>query len=151
PLKRIAEIAHAVGAEVYFDAVHYAPHGLIDVREWGCDYCVCSAYKFFGPHVGILWGRRDQLDTLTPYKVRPSANVSPDRWMTGTPNFEGIAGTRAAIDYLAGLGDGVDRRSRLRSAFARINEYERDLGRHLLSKLAALPDIRVLGITDLAR
>jgi cysteine desulfurase family protein (TIGR01976 family) len=151
PVKRIAELAHAAGAEVFFDAVHYAPHGMTDVSNWGADYCVCSAYKFFGPHVGILWGRHERLDALLPYKVRPSADVSPDRWMTGTPNFEGIAGARAAIAYVAGLGEGGDRRARLRSAFARISEYERELSRHLLAKLAALPDIRILGITDAAR
>lgn len=151
PVKQIIRMAHEVGAEVFLDAVHYAPHGLIDVREWGCDYLACSAYKFFGPHVGILWGRRDRLDALTPYKVRPSSNVSPDRWMTGTPNFEGIAGTRAAIDYLTSLGEGSDRRSRLCSAFERIAGYERGLSRHLLTELARFPDVRVLGITDLAR
>jgi cysteine desulfurase family protein (TIGR01976 family) len=151
PVAQICKMSHAVGAEVYLDAVHYAPHGLIDVRAWGCDYCVCSAYKFFGPHVGILWGRRDRLEALTPYKVRPSSNDCPDRWMTGTPNFEGIAGSHAAIDYIAGLGEGGDRRSRLRAAFERITEYERGLSRQLLARLAELPDLRVLGITDPSR
>jgi selenocysteine lyase/cysteine desulfurase len=148
---RLVRLAHDAGALVYLDAVHYAPHGTIDVRGWGCDFLACSAYKFFGPHVGILWGRLQRLTELLPYKVRPSSNDCPDRWMTGTPNFEGIAGTRAAIEYLASLGEGTDRRSRLRSAFARITEYERGLSRHLLSKLATLPDVRVLGITDPAR
>src|SRR5207249_6823644 len=98
---RLTRLAHEAGALVYLDAVHHAPHGLIDVQAWGCDFLVCSAYKFFGPHVGILWGRRERLEALAPYKVRPAADECPDRWMTGTPNFEGIAGTRAAIDYLA--------------------------------------------------
>jgi cysteine desulfurase family protein (TIGR01976 family) len=152
PVKRIAELVHAAGAELFVDAVHFAPHGLLDVKDWGCDYCVCSAYKFFGPHVGILWGRRERLDALTPYKVRPSANVCPDRWMTGTPNFEGIAGTRAAIDYLVSLCDGPDRRSRLRSTFGKlITPYERILSQRLLTKLVELPDVRILGITDVAR
>jgi cysteine desulfurase family protein (TIGR01976 family) len=151
PVKRIADMAHEVGAEVFLDAVHYAPHDLIDVTGWGCDYLVCSAYKFFGPHVGILWGRRERLEALTPYKVRPASNDCPDRWMTGTPNFEGIAGTLAAIDYLADLGDGADRRAKLRSAFGRIRAYERGLTSHLLARLAELPDVRVLGISDAKR
>jgi cysteine desulfurase family protein (TIGR01976 family) len=151
PVKRIADTAHEVGAEVFLDAVHYAPHDLIDVRAWGCDYLVCSAYKFFGPHVGILWGRRERLEALTPYKVRPAANDCPDRWMTGTPNFEGIAGTRAAIDYLVDLGEGADRRAKLRSAFGRIRAHERELTLHLLGRLAELPDVRVLGISDAKR
>ena len=86
---------------MYLDAVHYTPHGPIDVQDWGCDFLVCSAYKFFGPHVGILWGRRTLLESLAPYKVRPAVDTIPDRWMTGTQNHEGIAGVIAAIDYLA--------------------------------------------------
>ncbi len=151
PVRKIVELAHAVGAEVFLDAVHYAPHGLIDVQAWDCDYLVCSTYKFFGPHAGILWGRRDRLDELTPYKVRPSCNDCPDRWMTGTPNFECIAGARAAIDYLSGLGAGTDRRSKLRSAFERIVAYEKDLCRQTLAGLAKIPGVRVLGITTESR
>jgi cysteine desulfurase family protein (TIGR01976 family) len=151
PIRQIIDLAHASRAEVFLDAVHYAPHALIDVEGWGCDYLVCSAYKFFGPHAGILWGRRRRLEELTPYKVRPSSNDCPDRWMTGTPNFECIAGTRACIDYLADLGEGLDRRARLRSAFQKIGDYERDLGRRLLECLAKVPSVKVLGITDPAR
>ncbi len=91
------------GALVYLDAVHYAPHGLIDVQAWDCDFLACSAYKFFGPHVGILWGRRELLARLPAYKVRPASDALPDRWMTGTQNHEGLAGVTAAIDYLASL------------------------------------------------
>jgi cysteine desulfurase family protein (TIGR01976 family) len=148
PVRQIIELAHASRAEVFLDAVHFAPHALIDVEAWGCDYLVCSAYKFFGPHQGIFWGKRKRLEELAPYKVRPSSNDCPDRWMTGTPNFECIAGTRACIDYLADLGDGSDRRAKLRSAFQRIGEYERDLGRKLLEGLAKIPDVKVLGITN---
>jgi len=151
PVRRIAEMAHAVGAEVFLDAVHFAPHGLIDVKAWDCDFLACSAYKFFGPHVGILWGRRKRLSRIVPYKVRPASDDCPDRWMTGTPNFEGIAGTRAAIDYLAELGDGATRREKLKSAFERIVAHERGLSAKLLATLAALPDVRVLGIADPAR
>ena len=145
PFKEIVAMAHAVGAEVFLDAVHYAPHALIDVEDWKCDYLVCSAYKFFGPHVGILWGRRERLDALPAYKVRPASDDSPDRWMTGTPNFECIAGTRAAIHYLSQWGEGEDTRERLRTAFQRIGEYEREIGARLLKGLSALPNVRVIG------
>ena len=151
PIQQIVKKAHSAGAEVFLDAVHYAPHALIDVEAWGGDYLVCSAYKFFGPHVGILWGRRNRLEELTPYKVRPSSNDCPDRWMTGTANFECIAGARAAINYLASLATGPNLPRRLTSAYAKIGDYERDLGSQLLRSLAELPDVRVLGITDPAR
>jgi cysteine desulfurase family protein (TIGR01976 family) len=149
PIEPIIELAHGVGAEVFLDAVHYAPHALIDVEAWGCDYLVCSAYKFFGPHAGILWGRRDRLDALQPYKVRPSSNECPDRWMTGTPNFEGIAGMRTAIIYLSTLGTGANLRSSLVSAFQQISEHEREIGTRLLQGLNALPNVRVLGSRDM--
>src|SRR5262249_38244745 len=105
--------ARAAGATVYLDAVHYAPHGPIDVRAWGCDFLACSAYKFFGPHAGVLYGRLELLEALPAYKVRPAPDAPPGRWMTGTQNHEGIAGTAAAIDYLASLGAGATRRERL--------------------------------------
>lgn len=148
PIAEIVAMSHAAGAEVFVDAVHYAPHALIDLSTWGCDYLACSAYKFFGPHVGILWGRRPRMFELSPYKVRPASNDCPDRWMTGTPNFEGIAGVRAAIDYLASLGEGATRRQRLTSAYAKIAHHERDLSRALLDGLRAIPEVRILGITD---
>jgi cysteine desulfurase family protein (TIGR01976 family) len=151
PIRQIVELAHASRAEVFLDAVHFAPHALIDVESWGCDYLICSAYKFFGPHQGILWGKRKRLEELTPYKVRPSSNDCPDRWMTGTPNFECVAGVKACIDYLAELGEGPHRRAKLRSAFQKIGDYERDLGRKLLEGLAKIPNVKVLGITDLER
>jgi cysteine desulfurase family protein (TIGR01976 family) len=149
PLRAIFKMAHEAGAEVFLDAVHYAPHALIDVAAWGCDYLVCSAYKFFGPHVGLLWGRRQRLEELTSYKLRPSSNDCPDRWMTGTPNFESIAGVRAAIDYLAGLGEGIDRRARLNSAFSKIGSHERELGARLLQGLTRIPGIDIVGIPEM--
>src|SRR5262249_18577151 len=88
----LARLAHAAGAWLFVDAVHYAPHGPIDVRAWDCDFLACSAYKFFGPHVGVLWGRRRWLEELEPYKLRPAPDTLPDRWMTGTQNHEGLAG-----------------------------------------------------------
>jgi cysteine desulfurase family protein (TIGR01976 family) len=152
---RITRMAHDAGALVFLDAVHYAPHGPIDVRAWGCDFLACSAYKFFGPHVGILWGRRELLERLTPYKVKPTVETLPDRWMTGTQNHEGLAGTAAAVEYLASIGDQAPtRRQRLLSAMAKIRAHESALVRQLLDGLAARPQFRVWGITrpeDLGR
>ena len=108
PVAEIVKLAHETGALVFLDAVHYAPHRLIDVEAWGCDFLACSAYKFFGPHVGLLWGRRELMESLPAYKVRPAADTIPDRWMTGTQSHEGIAGAKAAIEYLADLGRSLD-------------------------------------------
>jgi cysteine desulfurase family protein (TIGR01976 family) len=156
PLVDICRWAHDAGSQVYVDAVHYAPHGKIDVTEWDCDYLACSAYKFFGPHVGILWGRPEHLETLTPYKVRPAADQIPDRWMTGTQNHECIAGVLAAIEYLADLGRRFDSTAKERAvaldrAFREIVSYERTLCEQLLAGLAALPQYHVWGITDRER
>jgi cysteine desulfurase family protein (TIGR01976 family) len=144
------EAKHA-GAMVFLDAVHYAPHGPIDVQALACDFLACSAYKFFGPHVGILWGRRDLLESLPCYKVRPSANALPGKWMTGTQNHEGLAGVVAAIDYLADLAPSGQRRARLRRALTEIQSYEQTLSRHLLTGLAQRPRFRVLGVGDVNR
>lgn len=151
PAATIAAEAKRVGAAVFVDAVHFAPHGPIDVQGLGCDFLACSAYKFFGPHVGILWGKRDLLESLAAYKVRPASNELPGKWMTGTQNHEGIASTAACIDYLAEIGNGNDRRSRLRSAMNAIQEYERGLARRLLAGLAERSRFTVWGIRDLAR
>ena len=151
PVKQICHWAREVGAVSFLDAVHYAPHDLIDVVDWDCDFLICSAYKFFGPHVGIMYGRRELLEGIQPYKLRPSPNDLPGRWMTGTQNFECINGTRAAIDYLAGIGrlDGVerDRRVALVEAFRMIRDYERKLVDRLLDELASMPQFKVWGIT----
>jgi cysteine desulfurase family protein (TIGR01976 family) len=144
----ITRQAHAAGALVYLDAVHYAPHGSIDVRAWDCDFLACSAYKFFGPHVGVLWGRRRLLEELPAYKLRPASDDLPDRWMTGTQNHEGLAGAAAAVDYLASLGTGPDRRSRLLGAMNAIRQYETNLVRILLAGLSRRPRFRVYGLTD---
>ena len=156
PLERVTSMAHAVGARVFVDAVHYAPHRLIDVQAWNCDFVVCSAYKFFGPHVGFLWGRRQFLENLPVRKLRPVSDLPPDRWMPGTQNHEGIAGALAAIDYLADIGrertpDAQDRRSALRAAFVSIGEHENHLAATMIEKLATLPDVRLWGISDPAR
>jgi cysteine desulfurase family protein (TIGR01976 family) len=152
PVAQITALAHKVGALVFLDAVHYAPHRLMDVAGWGCDFLACSAYKFFGPHVGVLWGREELLASLPAYKVRPAADEVPDRWMTGTQNHEGIAGALAAIEYLAELGGGAEqglsRRQALIAAFTKINAHETQLSEQMLAGLARLPEIRVWGITD---
>ena len=156
PIEQITAMAHEVGAEVFVDAVHYAPHGRIDVGELGCDYLACSAYKFFGPHVGVMWGRRKLLEGLAAYKLRPAPDDLPGKWMTGTQNHEGIAGTLAAVDYLAGLGrelsaESPDRREALDVAMAAIARYERELVRRLIEGLLRIESIRIWGITDPAQ
>lgn len=153
PVRKIIEMAHAVGAVVFVDAVHYAPHGLIDVEQLGCDFLSCSAYKFFGPHVGILFGKRDLLESLSAYKLRPAPDSLPGKWMTGTQNHEGISGAAEAVEYLADLGrsltpDAVDRRSALSAAFGAIADYERKLATRLIEGLARFPEVHIYGITD---
>lgn len=153
PVRQIADLAHAAGAQLFVDAVHLAPHRLIDVVAWDCDYLACSAYKFFGPHLGMLWGRPELMAGLPAYRLRVAPDTLPGRWMTGTPCNEGIAGTLEAIDYLADLGRGVagqplERRAALRAAFAAIEAYEGALCRQLLAGLVAQPGVRVLGISD---
>src|SRR5829696_789496 len=152
PIAELVRLSHEAGARVFLDAVHHAPHLRMDVTAWDCDFLCCSAYKFFGPHVGILYGKRDLLETLPAYKVRPCAETLPDRWMTGTQNFAAIAGTGAAVEYLAAigrtLGETASRRASLVRAFGAIEEYEREAGARLLDGLASLPSVRVRGITD---
>jgi cysteine desulfurase family protein (TIGR01976 family) len=154
PIRDVADWAHQVGALVFVDAVHYAPHGLIDVQSLGCDFLACSAYKFFGPHVGVLWGRRSLLDRLEAYKVRPAPLTPPDKWMTGTQSHEAIAGALAAVEYLADLGrtlaasDALPRRAALREAYREIGLYERGLVAKLLAGLDQMPQIKVWGINS---
>jgi len=157
PVQDICRWAHDAGSLVFLDAVHYAPHRLIDVPAWDCDFLACSTYKFFGPHVGVCWGRRALLEELTAYKVRPAENALPDKWMTGTQNHEGIAGALAAVNYLADLGcylkgeEELARRTALEISFAAIEEYETELARQLLEGLNAIEEIKVWGISDLDR
>ncbi|MEW6667647.1 MAG: cysteine desulfurase-like protein [Thermodesulfobacteriota bacterium] len=150
----IISMAHRSGALVFVDAVHYAPHGPIDVQGLGCDFLACSAYKFFGPHVGVLYGKFDLLDRLPAYKVRPAPDRPPHKFETGTQNHEGIAGTLAAVEYLASLAEGgpfPDRRGRLVGAMNRIRDYEQILCNDLLSGLLGVKGVHVYGITDPAR
>ncbi|NMC19005.1 MAG: cysteine desulfurase-like protein [Thermogutta sp.] len=151
PIPEIVRQAHAAGALVFLDAVHYAPHRCIDVVGWDIDFLVCSGYKFFAPHVGILWGKRRFLESLPAYKVRPAPNGLPDRWMTGTQNHEGIAGAAAAVEYLAEIGRRSDpratgRRAALQAAFQAVAQHEHGLVAALLQDLADCPGIRVWGI-----
>ena len=153
PVAEIAEVARSAGAQLFVDAVHLAPHRLIDVSGWGCDYLVCSPYKFFGPHMGVLWGRAELMAALPAYKVRAADDEIPERWMTGTQCHEGIAGTLEAVNYLADLGrevsaEAVGRREALRAAFAAIEAYEGSLCGVLLEGIARLANARVVGITD---
>jgi cysteine desulfurase family protein (TIGR01976 family) len=152
----IVGLAHAAGAVAFIDAVHYGPHGFIDVRELDCDFLACSTYKFFGPHIGVLYGKAEQLKRFRPYKVRPQYDSIPDRWETGTQNHECLAGVTAAVDYLAALGRHIapaatDRRSTLRAAYAAIQPYERALVAKLISGLLAIPGLKFYGISDPAR
>ncbi|MDP1796897.1 MAG: cysteine desulfurase-like protein [Planctomycetaceae bacterium] len=155
PIAPMIAAAKAAGALTFIDAVHYAPHGLIDVTALGCDFLACSAYKFFGPHVGLLYGRRDLLEEITPYKLRVSSNQLPGKWMTGTQAHESLAGVSAAIRYLADMGRrcaSTDcERTALQSAFAAIRAYEQTLSERMLAGLRSLGGYRVWGLTDAAR
>lgn len=131
----IVEVAHAAGALVYVDAVHYAPHGPIDVRAIGADFLVASAYKFHGPHTGALYGRAELLEELEAYKVRPAPDTGAEKWETGTQSFESLAGVAAAVDYLASLGEGEDRRARILDAHAAIERHVNALSRRFLDGL----------------
>lgn len=148
----LTKMGHDAGAIVYVDAVHYAPHKLIDVSQWDCDFLACSAYKFFGPHVGILYGKESILNNLQPYKVRPAVNSNPGKWMTGTQNHEGIAGTSAAIDYLAALsGENTStiKRNQLIKTFNQIAAHERTLSTLFLQGIKKLDGIEIVGLKDL--
>lgn len=149
---RVTELAHAAGALVYIDAVHYAPHALIDVKALDCDFLACSVYKFFGPHTGVLFGKYELLDSLEAYKVRPAPTQPPGKWETGTQSFESLAGVTAAVDYIASLGGDVgSRRSRLERAMEAIQTYERRLSARFLEQAAQTPGLRVYGLTDVER
>jgi cysteine desulfurase family protein (TIGR01976 family) len=157
PVAEIVERAHAVGALTYVDAVHFAPHGSIDVRALDTDFLVCSVYKWFGPHLGALYGKAAVLDRLPAYKVRPAH----DRYETGTPSFEAYAGTLAAVDYLRDVGrrygdpaDGAssgEARGELVAAMRAIVRYERTLAGRMLDGLRAIRSVHVWGIADRAR
>ena len=156
PVGEITKIAHETGALVFIDAVHYAPHGVIDVEALDCDFLVCSPYKFFGPHMGALYGKRKHLQSFKPYKVRPASDQIPDRWETGTQLHELIVGVAAAVDYLAEVGRHCEaaaatRRDSLLAAYRATVPYERTLLTKLIAGLLDIPKLRFFGITDPAR
>ena len=165
PIRQIADMVHAANpkALLWVDSVHYAPHGPIDVQALGCDFLVCSPYKFFGPHAGVVWGRPELLEQLRAYKVRPAPNTPPGKFETGTPSFETQAGVMAAVEYLAALGTTYGaayaerfpgfsgRRLALKQAMAAIQAYERPLFEKFVTGLLAIPGLSFYGICDLAR
>lgn len=150
---RAVALAHDAGALAYVDAVHYAPHNLVDVQAIGADFLVSSAYKYFGPHTGILFGKYEHLDRLEAYKLRPAPDEPPDKWETGTQSFESLAGVRAAVDYLATLAGGPagDLRAQLAESMAAVKGYEASLSRRFLEGATTVPGLRVYGLTDVER
>jgi cysteine desulfurase family protein (TIGR01976 family) len=164
PVKEIIRLAHAAGVLVYVDAVHYAPHGLIDVADLDCDFLACSTYKFFGPHMGVLYGKRELLQRLRPYKVRPLTEAVPHRWEWGTLNHECISGITACVDYIADLGRTnagsaalgcpssearlFSRRAAIVAAFESIHRHEHALMNRLIDGISQIPRLKIYGITD---
>jgi cysteine desulfurase family protein (TIGR01976 family) len=144
-VRRAAEMTRSLGAKIFVDAVHYAPHQLIDVRGWDCDFLACSAYKFYGPHIGILYGRHDLLNSLDFPKLLPAPDSAPERAETGTQNHEGIAGAAAAVDFLASLASGATRRERLRAAFSQLHERGDALFTRLWNGLREIERVRLYG------
>ncbi len=143
---RIAALAHERGALVFVDAVHYTPHRLVDVRALGCDFLACSAYKFYGPHIGILWGRHDLVLGLDVPKLEPAPDTAPERLETGTQSHESMVGAMAAVDFLAGLARGAGRRERLAHTYASMEAHEAALFGRLWQGLAAIDGVRLYGV-----
>lgn len=165
PARKLSRMAKEAGALVYIDAVQYAPHGPIDVQDLGCDFLVCSSYKFFGPHAGALYGRYDLLNELKPYKVRPATNELPGKFETGTQNHEGIAGVLGALEYFEWIGKEFGhyqaeawrdegffgRKLVFKQAMSALRSYEFELSRMLIETIKAVPGTRIYGLTDLRR
>jgi cysteine desulfurase family protein (TIGR01976 family) len=159
-VKAVVDMAHAAGALVYVDAVQYVPHGPTDVQALGCDLLACSPYKFFGPHMGAVYGKYDLLDQLKAYKVRPAKNKPPYKFETGTQNHEGIAGTLGAVEYIAWLGESfgndyqgrfsgmTGRRLHAHTGMAAMAAYERELSARLITGLSQIPGLKIWGITN---
>jgi len=143
---RATQLAHAAGALVFVDAVHYAPHELVDVRAIGCDFLACSPYKFYGPHLGALFGKRDLVRALDVPKLAPAPNNAPERLETGTLSHEAIVGAAAAVDFLASLGQGATRRERLQSAFTVLHERGMQLFDRMWRGLCNVRGVRLYGL-----
>ena len=154
-MKELVSVARGAGALTYVDAVQFAPHGLIDVAALGCDFLACSSYKFFGPHLGIVFGRRELLERLTPYKLRCSGNALPERYELGTPAIELMAGLTAAVDYYARVGAAAgargSRREKIAAAFAASVDWEAQLALELIAGLSGIDGLTIHGIADPAR
>jgi len=172
PIREIVQLAHNAGALAYIDAVHYGPHGLIDVTALDCDFLACSTYKFFGPHMGVLYGKREHLKRIRPYKVRPNTNAIPNCWEWGTLNHECIAGIEACVEYIADIGRRatetggesrlcrpssaarqvpITRRTAIEAAYAAIHRHERALLESMMTGLKKIPRLKIYGIIDPAR
>lgn len=152
-VRKIVRLVHDRGALAFIDAVHYAPHGPIDVRDLDCDFLVCSTYKFFGPHMGVLFGKREHLERLQPYKIRANSNAIPNRWEWGTLNHECIAGVSACVEYIADLGRSANqlespRRAAILAAYTAIQAHERELTEILIRGLHEIPGLKLYGIED---
>src|SRR6266487_580778 len=163
-VSRVVQLAHRAGALCFVDAVQHAPHRPIDVQALDCDFLACSAYKFFGPHLGILYGKYELLDSLMAYKVRPASDLPPEKFETGTQSFEAIAGTLGAMEYFEWMGNtfGGDfapqyrerfsgRKLALKQGMTAIEAYELDLSKALLAGLSSVPGLHIWGITDAGR
>jgi cysteine desulfurase family protein (TIGR01976 family) len=161
PARQMVTLAHEAGALTYVDAVQFAPHGPIDVQQLDTDFLVCSAYKFFGPHLGVLYGRLEHLNRLTAYKVRPAPVEPPEKFETGTGAFEMMAGVKGALEYIEWLGatygeeyyellssDYSGRKLTLKQGMSAIRAYEYELSRALLAELQNVPGLKLYGISD---
>jgi cysteine desulfurase family protein (TIGR01976 family) len=144
-VRRAADLAHAAGALVFVDAVHYAPHALVDVAALGADFLACSAYKFYGPHIGVVWGRQSLIEALDVPRLEPAPDFSPERLETGTQNHEGMVGAAAAVEFLASLAEGDTRRARLAAAFAALHARGQQLVERLWTGLRETPGVTVYG------
>ena len=144
-VERVIQIARDAGALSFVDAVHYAAHHLVDVKALGCDFLACSAYKFYGPHIGILYGRKELIEKIDFPKLRPAPDYSPELVETGTQNHEAIAGAGAAVDFLASLAEGGSRRERLVAVFEELQSRQDELTKRLWNGLAAIDGVTVYG------
>jgi cysteine desulfurase family protein (TIGR01976 family) len=145
---RVTDLVRGSGIKVFVDAVHFAPHSRIDVQTLGCDFLACSVYKFYGPHIGVLWGKYQWLDELDAYKVRPSSVTPPEKWETGTQSFESIAGTSGALDYLRETGYKANGNCGIAGAMETIQEYESNLSLRFLNGLQDLKRVALFGLSD---
>src|SRR5262249_38426832 len=144
-VQRAARLAHSAGALCYVDAVHYAPHNLVDVHALECDFLVCSAYKFYGPHIGVLYGKHDLLEQLDVPKVGPASDEAPDRLETATKNQEGLVGALRAVDFLASLAQGSSRRERLKNTYQALHERGEPLLKRMWDGLQMIEGVTLFG------